>query len=210
VDWGFKHPGVVQVWGVDGDGNSYRVAEIYRSKEDPVWWTDRIEELYHDYGLRRIICDSAEPDRIEMLNKRLGPPGGRKTPGIALEANKAVQTGLEVVRECLSVPPYGPPRVRFVRDANLWIDQERRDEHKPWRTEDEIPVYVFEKIEPGKPDEKERPDPHCSDHGCDAFRYGMVWQYGKDLSDPKPPVPVYAKGTMGDVLGHSKVWAKCR
>ena len=63
-DFGYANPGCFQVWGVDGDGISYRIREYYRARQTLDWWAERVVQAYKDFDLHTIACDSAEPRSI--------------------------------------------------------------------------------------------------------------------------------------------------
>lgn len=161
IDFGFRGPGCFQVWGVTGNRVLYRLMEWYHKERTEDWWTDRIVEVYRRHPLAAVVCDSAEPDRIAMLNRRLAHEfGGRCLPGIAIKANKAVQMGLGVVRDALAAK-----RLFLVRDALQERDEALAEEELPLCTEDELPGYVFPVTKDGRPI-KETPDPVPPQHGC--------------------------------------------
>ncbi len=204
VDWGFRRPGVLQVWGVTPERRIYRVAEIYARFHTDDWWADHAVELHKEYDIVRFVCDSAEPDRIEYWNHRLGTRGGRGLEPIAVGANKTVLTGIEHVRTLLDPEQKGGPSVFFVRDSLvLGKDKECVEDGLPTCTEEEIPFYTFKKvINDGAI--VEIPDPKCEDHGADACRYACMWCWRKDLSEV-PSGAKYKPGTIGAELGHEDI-----
>ena len=207
VDWGFRNPGVVQLWGVDHDDRIYRDVEIYHTKKRIDWWAERMAELYDEFGgfkmVRSIVCDPEDPGNIDKFNDRLGPMRGRDVPGIAVQADNDLQPGLDQVRDGFTVDDNAKPRIYLVRDALRFRDDELVADSKPWCTEHEIPGYVFVKGADGK-SVKERPDPGAPDHGCDALRYAAMYAWGRDLT-PIPEPQKYAPGSYGDVLNVSEV-----
>jgi len=207
IDWGFRNPGVLQIWGVDNDDNLYRVAEVYKAGKQIDWWAERVSEFHEEYTLARVICDSAEPRSIEMMNDRLGVLRGRSTFRIARKADKDVIAGLDQVRSGLSDSKDGKPRLYLVRDAlRFGRDPEMLEQSRPTCTEEEVSSYVWMQAVDGRPI-KERPDPTCADHGCDAMRYATMFAWGKDLT-PEDTRPKYEPDTLGSVLKHNEVLAE--
>lgn len=205
VDWGYRKPGCMQVWGVTADRDLYRVAEIYRTGETDNWWADRAVELYHEFNLLRIVCDPAEPDRIAYFNDRLGTPRKKDAGRIAVEANNQVQTGLNHVRTLFERDQRGRPQIYLVRDVLRYgPDPSLVEAHKPWCTEQEIPAYCYPLNVDGKPI-KEKPDDNSEDHGCDALRYAAMYAWRKDYETPAKKKTEYAAGTLGAELGHAEV-----
>lgn len=204
VDWGYRAPQVFQVWGVDGDTRIYRVAEWYYSEMNQDQWSDIFAQAYREFSpLKRIVADPEEPDRIDFHNKRMSSSTvGRGLPGLFVKANNAVQTGLDVVRD-----GFQEDRLFLVRDALRRCDEKLIEAHLPVCTEQEIVSYSFELAEDGKP-VKERPDPACADHGCDALRYAAMFAWGKDWS-PRATTRALPPGSIGAILGHDRLMERC-
>ena len=204
VDWGYRAPGVFQVWGVDGESNLYRVAEVYRTQKPYEWWAEIIEKYHKKYGMAAIVCDPAEPRSIDMLNDRLGEPSGRKTERLARKADNDIMAGLDMARWALRPRKDTQPRMVFVKNAlKDGRDQSLADAMEPCCTEEEFPGFVWLKQSDGKPI-KEMPDPSCPDHGLDAMRYAAMFAWNKDLSLPAPP-PTFPNWSYGGMLGHSEM-----
>jgi len=210
-DYGYDAPGCFQVWGFDGDGRAYRVAEVYRRRWDTEQWSDAVVGLNETYPMRAIISDH-DPAFISHINNRLSSIGGRDVGAIAREANKhrgkgAEKAGIERVRIRLNPAGDGRPRLFVLRDAfPLGIDQELRADGKPVCLEEEIPAYVYPVTESGKPI-KDEPDPGCADHACDTTRYLMDWAEVRDKSKD-PPEPIFPAGSVNHLLGLEEQWRK--
>ena len=206
VDWGFRAPGVFQVWGVTGDRDLYRVAEVYQTEKDYDWWADVAVALHEEYDLLQVACDPAEPRSIEMLNDRLGFPGGRDTARIATRADNDIMAGLDMVRWALRPQRKDRPRMYFVKNALRYGRDPKLDEAmKPCCTEEEFPGFVWFKQADGRPI-KEQPDPSCSDHGLDCVRYAAMFAWERNL-DMEAPESSFAPGSMGDILNHDEVFS---
>lgn len=185
VDFGFTNPFVLQCWAEDGDGRLYLYRELYRSKRlvedhardildlvsevDESYVHDEAEQgprLYH-HGRKwtepkpnAIICDHDAEDRA-TLEKHLGR--GTKA------ANKTVSRGIQCVQARMRVQPDGKPRIFIVRNCRVAQDDRLKDAGKPTSTAEEIPGYVWEPDQDGKPSKDQ---PHKEDdHGCDDMRY---------------------------------------
>lgn len=209
VDWGYARAGVMNVWGVTRDRRMYRVAEVYRRGKNVDWWADKAVELRKRFDIARFICDSAEPEFIDKFNDRLGTGRGRDGRRLALPAEKAVLTGINVVRDLLTPDEEGRPRMMFVKDALVdGADSELLADRKPTCTEQEIPGYVYAQNADGSLI-KEKPDPECEDHGLDATRYAAMYVWGHDFTDDQAK-PKFRKGTLGDILRHENVGQKRR
>ncbi|MCB1007090.1 MAG: phage terminase large subunit [Acidimicrobiales bacterium] len=208
MDFGFRNPGCFQVWGVDGRGAMYCLAEVYRAEKQLDWWAEEIQKLIHEFGVLRIVADGAEPRSIEYLNGLLMAPGGRSEPGFVRPAEKDIQVGLARMHDALA-PLEGPPAMYWVRNRlRAGLDPKCLAAGKPTSSTDEITAFVWLKTEDGRPI-KEQPDPACADHGLDAARYAAVEVFGKDLT---PPVdkPMCAPGTTEWHFGHQDIWDRIR
>ena len=203
VDWGFTVPGTMQVWGVDKEKNSYLLAEVYRKEMSSEWWADRAVEFRDEFGIRRIVCDPAEPDRIALFNDRLGTPGGREEARIAVKANNAVLSGISHVQALLAPLPDGTrgPKIYLLENALRHGREKDLDAMgKPCCLWEEALAAFWVQNEEGKPI-REKPDPTCALHALDGMRYGQMWIWRKDLTMP-PEMIELPEGSIGAVLNH--------
>lgn len=71
VDWGYKHKGVMAVWGVDRRGTRYRVQEhVYTNKDVGEFWIPIAKSIAAKYGKRiPFYCDPARPEYISKMVK---------------------------------------------------------------------------------------------------------------------------------------------
>ena len=204
IDWGYRAPGCLQIWGVDGESNLYRVAEVYQTQRKYEWWADTVESLHKEYDLRTIVCDPAEPRSIDMLNDMLGSPGGRQTVRLARKADNDQLAGLDMVRWALRPGEHSPPKMRFVKNALVQgRDAALSEQAAPCCTEEEFPGFVWLKQDDGKPI-KEKPDPGCPDHGLDCVRYAAMFAWNRDMgkSEQKSQYPALS---FGSLLCHDEV-----
>jgi phage terminase large subunit len=203
ADWGFRAPGVLQVWGIDREDRLYRLAEVYRQGKQLDWWAERCVELDKSYHFLIGVGDPENAEAIEKLNDRISQTRGRPMDRIFRPADNAVLAGIDTVRWGLR-DEIGQARLFFVRDAlRFGRDEELWAANQPVCTEQEIPSYVWWKTEDGKPI-KEKPDPSKADHGCDATRYAAMYAWKKRLGQESAK-PRYQPGTMGDIMRHAEV-----
>lgn len=206
VDWGFTLPGCMQVWGVTKDQDTYLLAEIYQAEKSQDWWADRVVEFRKEFGIRRVICDPAEPDRIQVFNDRLGTPGGRPEARIAQKANNAVLTGISHLQALMAPTRPGPDgqlgsKVYLLDNCLRYGRDPVADASgKPCTLKEELTGLLWEENEEGKK-LKERPDPSLPDHAENTARYTHMWIWRKDLT-PDPIVRPIREGSIADVLGH--------
>lgn len=196
VDFGYTNPFVLQCWARDPDGRLWLYREIYRTKqlvEDhaeaildacaPV--DDRSPErggpgavalrscpeqpehrtcghrVWREPRPRAIVCDHDAEDRA-TLERHLGMG--------TVPAVKNVSEGIQAVQARLKLAGDGHPRIRFMRDIVLSIDEDLREAGKPSSTVEEVPGYVWARKSVTNPDMKDEPLKE-NDHGCDAMRY---------------------------------------
>lgn len=160
VDWGYTNPGCIGVWGQDGDGRIYLVAQVYHSLRLLDWWVERARELQQEFDVQLFICDPSEPEHIERFNR----DGLRAVAGF----NKVVP-GINAVQERLQVAGDGKPRLFVVRDGLRHPDETLKVRMKPYSAEQEFPGYVWSNSK-----SKEQPVKE-DDHGMDMIRYGVAW-----------------------------------
>lgn len=202
IDFGYNAPGCLQVWGFDSDKRAYRLAEVYQRGLTIDTWAEIAIELQKEFPFHRGVGDSARPDDIALLNKRIRLVRQAEQVFEPCDKSRGVLHGIDMVRDLLKAR-----RLFFVKDAaRYWsngklvagVDPSLRLEMKPTCTEQEIPGYLFRKQEDGR-EIKDEPDPACADHGCDAARYLAVFSFTVDLS-PKKTGPMFPKGSYGDLL----------
>ena len=198
-DKGVRHPGCLQVWGVDGDDCMYRVAEVYRVGMDLDWWAQVVTELQTEFRCKAGVSDH-HPEWIRKFNDILNDHGERR---LFRNANKDLAAGLATVQQGFSTRE-GGARIFLVRGALRYGRCPLREEQlKPACTEDEILDYVWAKTDDGRV-AREIPDPLCSDHGCDALRYAAMFRWRKDMST-REDRKQYAEGTLGHLFGHDEI-----
>lgn len=161
VDWGYTNPGVIQVYGVDGDDRAYLLKEYYRTgKTVDDYWVPLAKELKKAYGIERFICDPSEPAYIEQFNK---------AGLVAEKATNAIAPGINAVQARLKVAGDGRARMYVYEYALQERDEKREAAHEPYCLEQEIDAYVWPIAKNGQP-VKEVPV-KVNDHAMDAFRY---------------------------------------
>jgi PBSX family phage terminase large subunit len=203
VDWGWRAPGCLLVFGVDKDKNAYCVHEIYMTQKDKVWWAEEAEKLRRKYDIQRFACDSAEPDSIDLFNKRMGQNDGYWIAVPVQKQKIGFEASFSVVRERLD-----KGGLFFLRDCLDDVDPLLVEEKKPTSVLEEIPAYEYHEAKDGQ-EVKEEPRKDGDDHGCDALRYGMSFLDRNDWQ-PAPVASEFKPGSVGKLLGHDKVWAKIR
>ena len=169
VDWGYVHPGVIEIFAVGSDDQLCRIHEVYQTGRQIEWWAEKARTLQERYHCRDWWCDPAEPAYIDRFNAQAGVR--------AHKANNNVKAGIDAVRERLSLRQTGKPRMTFLRGALEQRDPTRDAAKKPCGLIDEIVAYVYPKDSSSRgrraQDIEEMPVKE-DDHAVDAARYAIA------------------------------------
>nr|UYL17148.1 MAG: terminase large subunit [Caudoviricetes sp.] len=192
IDFGYVHP-FVWLWiaiGPDGQMVVYR--QIYMTRR-----------LVSDHARQGMMLSDGEPlpsviavdhdaeDRATFEAET----GLSTTPAI-----KNVSAGIQAVQNRLRpVVPGAKPRLVFMRDSLVELDQELKQAGKPTCTEDEFGSYVWNLA--AKRTQGEEPVKK-DDHGVDALRYAVAYEDGVGsgmaaLNDD------FMDSVMGEYAGYS-------
>jgi len=160
-DWGYTNPGVLHVYGVDGDGRMTLLHETYRTGRLIDWWTAKADELTAFYGVQTWACDPSEPAYIEQF----------RAAGLdAVPGDNAIAAGIQRVQQRLAVALDGRPRLRFSAGATDRRDPVLDEQKRPCGVVEEIASYVWD-TRPGAA-LKELPVDR-DNHGADCLRYAV-------------------------------------
>lgn len=170
VDWGYTNPGVIQIWGLDGDGRMVLLHETYRTGETIDWWIAEAQALAQHYPIERFICDPSAPAYIAQFVSA-GLP--------AIAGDNAIGPGIQVVRQRIRPGDDGRVRLMALRTALVDPDPELVAAKKPCGFIEEIEGYIWDRSRLASL--RELPV-KIEDHSCDAARYVCAYL---DLG-PKP------------------------
>jgi len=208
-DWGFTAPGVLAVWGVDGEGRMYCVAEWYATAKTLDWWCERACDADKEFNLLAGTADPARPDAIESFNRALASSRGSAMSGIfrpadnrRSSAGQGDLSGIDLVRQRLADGPDGKPRIFWLSDClRSGRDPALVARFQPCSTVEEIPSVVYLMVEEGRPN-REHTDPACADHGFDQTRYAASFANEREWGPPQAPENKYPPGSYGELFGH--------
>jgi PBSX family phage terminase large subunit len=147
VDWGFVHPGVINVYGITADERMFLVHEEHARQRGIDTWADVALQLRNIWHIEQFYADPSEPDYIRKFNEK-----GCKAVG----ANNTVSTGIQAVKRRLSVGPDRRPRLMYYRGAVQNIAEKGQ--------------YQWAKRGETLLDEPMKANDHC----CDAERYAVM------------------------------------
>jgi hypothetical protein len=218
MDFGDRAPGTVQVWGVTKEGMLVRVAEIYHADRDIKWWAEWCCELYGEFSLRAIVCDSSRPKEIDYINDLIAEEYKlqkveeydkhgevrRVSPRIAIPCQKNTSAASDLTNVVLLRYAFGldneKPRILLVRDVERVVDTALRRDNQPMGLIEEIPGWTWAKHDPHKHASapREVPDELRPNHAIDATAYAIAYAWGRDLSrDPSKDAPKHPVGSYG-------------
>lgn len=183
IDFGHTNPFVWQDWALDEDRRGYLVREIYMSGRIV---EDHARQIRYECGLgpldldgntlpydgperapwekvmpSAVVCDHDAEDRATFE---------RHTGLGTVPADKAVLPGIDNIEARLRLAGDGRPRLFFLRNALIEVDQTLVDRKLPTRTVEEFPGYIWA-AEPPSADRKQAQPVKRNDHGCDTTRY---------------------------------------
>lgn len=166
VDFGFTNPFVCQWWTLDPDGRAYLYREIYRTRRLVSEHAEQIIEK-SCIGTGTLTRRNAPRERFLATVCDHDAEGRATLETYDIEtrpAYKAVERGIEAVKERLAVQNDGLPRLFVLANALIEKDEELSLAALPACTADEIPGYIWKDH-----DVKDMPVKK-DDHGCDAMR----------------------------------------
>lgn len=173
VDWGYTHPGVIQVGQIDGDKRIIVPRIVYRTHRTIDWWITEAQKLKTEFGIEWFVCDPSEPGYIEQFNQA----------GLnAFPAQNAILPGIDAVQQRLAVAGDGRTRLQFMADCLTDADEALSEAKKPLSTLDEFDVYVWDKGTANRERAKEKPV-DANNHGMDVTRYLVMQVDFKPASD---------------------------
>lgn len=175
IDFGFTHPFVCQWWAEDEDGRLYMYREIYMSKRTVaahmmgIGEAPGIIDLSANEKYYATICDWDAEDRATMAEHGIN----------TVAADKRIQVGIEKFQERLKPSGDGRPRIFFMRDSLVEVDETLKDVYQPVRTTEEFPGYIWRDMSNRREQtSKDEVPMRVADHGMDAARYMVMYLDG--------------------------------
>lgn len=129
VDWGYANPGVIVVYGIDGDGNMHGLHEEYQRRRQIGEWAETAKHLKAQYHINTFYCDPAEPEFIAHF---------RQAGLNAVQADNAVLNGIQAVKARLSAGrlTFDPSFVNTAAEMEQYIWAENAVKDKPIKAND--------------------------------------------------------------------------
>lgn len=162
IDFGLKNPFVCAWWAIDNDDRLYRYREIYMTGRTVTTHARQINELSQYESIYETICDHDAEDRQTLAEN--GIPN--------IPAKKDVASGVGFVQDRLAhknLEGKPDPRILYLRDSLIEIDQSLAEQRKPTKTEDEFGGYIWkDKVLKEQPVQEDN-------HGMDMSRYTAAY-----------------------------------
>lgn len=171
VDWGYANPGVMLIFGVDGDGRMVLRREEYQRARRIEEWAALGRQLRDTYSVECFYCDPAEPSFIEQL-EAAGCP--------TRPATNDVLPGIQAVKNRLVRQGDGRPRLMLSSEAVNTIA--------------EFEQYAWMEHRDGVLDKPRK----TNDHALDALRYAIM---GVEADYMTPSVGAVIYDDRGDYSG---------
>lgn len=136
-DFGFNHPFVWKAYAEDPDGTLYVFRQIFMTQRIVEDHAEHIKAIMEGMPQpRAIICDHDAEGRA-TLERHLNMP--------TMPAYKSVWEGIQAVKRRLRPDKQGKPRILYLRDNLVEVDQSLSDDELPICSEDEFTSYVWDK-----------------------------------------------------------------
>lgn len=173
IDFGYTNPFSCSWWALDNDGRLYRYRQIYMSGRTVKVHAAQINELSKGERISATVADHDAEDRATL----------RENGIMTIAADKRISVGIEKIEERLKKAGDGKPRIFFLRDSLVEVDQSLKDKRHPLDTVDEFASYVWPEAKDGRPIKEVPVD--MFNHGLDETRY-MVMHFDAAIKPQKP------------------------
>jgi phage terminase large subunit len=186
TDWGFRpDPSVLQIWGLDEDGELWLIEEDYRTgvhveldprfatKDTPMSSIERAHDMSRRHGVTLWVAAKDRPEHIDTFNR-----AGLAT--IPMNNDRAL--GIQEMQNRVAMGPGGRPRIHILRDALMEQDHELLAAGKPTCTADEPEGWVWKDVREGMRNDKAFTS--GPDHGMDGMRAACM--YARELIGADP------------------------
>lgn len=160
IDFGFTNPLSISWYALSPDDRLYQYRQIYFTETLIEDIAPEIIRLSNGENIIAVVADHDAEDRATLLKHGI----------TTFPAFKSVSLGIEAVRSRLRRAGDGIPRLLFMRDSLVEVDERLSDVHRPTSTIEEFDGYEWQKAKPGDVIAKEAPV-KTDDHGLDELRY---------------------------------------
>ena len=114
VDFGWTNPSAIVCVGFDGDDRAYILDEFYQNRTQTETLVQELKEMQAQYGEGPVVCDSSEPQTIDMLCKA----------GLVAQGNTSKrEDGIHELGGRFHVQGDGKPRIYVSSKCVKWISE---------------------------------------------------------------------------------------
>jgi phage terminase large subunit len=114
VDFGWTNPSAIVCVGFDGDDRAYILDEFYQNRTQTETLIEELKEMQREYGEGPIICDSSQPQTIDLFLKA----------GLMASGNQSKrEDGIAELGGRFHVQDDGKPRIYVLGRCVNWISE---------------------------------------------------------------------------------------
>lgn len=114
VDFGWTNPSAIVAVGFDGDDRAYILDEFYQNRVQTETLVEELKEMQRTWGSGSVICDSSQPQTIDLLCKA----------GLVASGNKTRrEDGIAELGGRFHVQGDGRPRVYVHKSCVNWVHE---------------------------------------------------------------------------------------
>jgi phage terminase large subunit len=114
VDFGWTNPSAIIAVGFDYDDRAYIIDEFYQNRTQTETLIQELKEMQAQYGEGPVVCDSSEPQTIDMLCKA----------GLVAQGNTSKrEDGIHELGGRFHVQGDGKPRIYVSSKCVKWISE---------------------------------------------------------------------------------------
>ena len=188
IDFGYTHPFVCGWWAEDEDGRLYLYRQLYMSKRTVnkhvngdkdlgIYGIKHYSQIDIDAGCRfhATVADWDAEDRATLEEHGIG----------TINADKRIQVGIEKMQDRLVVQADGKPRIFFLRNSLVELDDELKTAYRPTELLGEMTGYVWESVANKAERAKDEHPIKKDDHAIDMTRYMIMYKDGKKTGRTK-------------------------
>lgn len=114
VDFGWTNPSAIVAVGFDSDDRAYILDEFYQNRTQTETLIQELKEMQGQYGIGPVVCDSSQPQTIDMLCKA----------GLIAQGNTSKrEDGIHELGGRFHVQGDGKPRIYVASKCVKWISE---------------------------------------------------------------------------------------
>lgn len=204
MDFGFTntHPGVLQVWAVDGRGRSFLTVQVARTGLLNSEWAEKIAYYHKLYPFECGVGDSEDPEHIETINRRMEHVRDHDGERFMVRADKRGGKPhlIDQMREYISPRKEGGPRLFILKNSMVeGPDPTLLDLGRPVNLQEEVISYRYKPLKEDETLLDERPVKDKDDN-VDGAQYWCRFVEGRLGQLPKFFKPTTFSGRIDRMI----------